>query len=40
MTADAFSALLDYADRELEALVQKNALLQYLQTNIGSLQAS
>ena len=39
MTADAFSALLDYADRELEALVQKNALLQYLQTNIGSLQA-
>jgi hypothetical protein len=40
MTADAFSALLDYVGRELEALVQKNALLQYLQTNIGSLQAS
>ena len=40
MTADAFSALLDYVDRELEALVQKNALLQYLQTNNGSLQAS
>src|SRR5260370_40426822 len=38
MTAEAFCELLDYADRELEALVQKNALLQYLQASICLLQ--